>query len=186
MSDYYKRLSTIDVKPFLEKKQNLDYLSWAHALHFLLSEDPQANWEVLPLQVMPDQTVMVWTSVTAFGITRKQWLPVMDHRNKAVPNPDAFIVNKNLQRCLVKNIAAFGLGLSVYAGEDLPENVQTRQEQEQGEYQAHLTAIEQAPDMVALQGIFKQAAHWGKAYPAYLEKLVAAKDTRKAQLEQAA
>lgn len=142
MNDYYKRLSAIDVKPFLEQKQNLSYLSWAYALHILLSEDPTANWEVLDPQIMGDGTMMVWTSVTAFGITRKQWLPVMDHRNKAVANPDAFLVNKNLQRCLVKNIAAFGLGLSVYAGEDLPEDIKTKAEVE-GEQQAKADANEQ-------------------------------------------
>lgn len=155
--NYYKRLSSIDVKPHLEQKQNLSYLSWAHALHFLLSEDPTSNWEVLEPQVLGDGTMMVWTQVTAFGITRKQWLPVMDHRNKAVANPDAFLLNKNIQRCLVKNIAAFGLGLSVFAGEDLPEDIKTKSEVEAETAEAYLNAINGALTAADLHSAFGAA-----------------------------
>ena len=172
MNDYYKRLSAIDVKPYLEQKQNLSYLSWAYALHIQLSEDPTANWEVLDPQIMGDGTMMVWTSVTAFGITRKQWLPVMDHRNKAVANPDSFLVNKNLQRCLVKNIAAFGLGLSVYAGEDLPEDIKTKAEIE-SEKQAQTDVDEQTYETL-MRGILsattaEELAQWTGDAKAFVE-----------------
>ena len=63
---------------------------------------------------------MVFCTVTAFGQARTMQLPVMDHRNRAIANPDAFAVNTAMQRCLVKAIAAHGLGLYLYAGEDLP------------------------------------------------------------------
>jgi len=64
---------------------------------------------------------MVFCTVTAFGKTMTAQLPVMDFRNKAIPNPDAFAVNTAMQRCMVKAIALHGLGLYIYAGEDLPE-----------------------------------------------------------------
>lgn len=177
---YYTRLSSIDVKGVLEKKQNLDYLSWAHALHFLLLEDPAANWDVLPSETYADGSVMVWTQVTAFGITRKQWLPVMDHRNKAVPNPDAFLVNKNIQRCLVKNIAAFGLGLSVYAGEDLPEATQTVTEKKEaaerssieGRLQTLTTKMGQCKTTEELNELFSKGWTWaGKHCPTEVESI---------------
>jgi hypothetical protein len=65
---------------------------------------------------------MVWVDVTLNGTTRTGFLPVMDHRNKPIPEPDAFQVNTALMRCLTKTLALFGLGLYIYAGEDLPEN----------------------------------------------------------------
>jgi hypothetical protein len=69
---------------------------------------------------MYGETMMISCTVTAFGKPIKMHLPVMDHRNQAVKNPDAFVVNKNMMRCLVKAIACHGLGINVYAGEDLP------------------------------------------------------------------
>jgi len=65
--------------------------------------------------------MMVYCAVTMFGRKNIAHLPVMDHRNKAIANPDAFQVNTAMQRCLVKAIALHGLGLYIYAGEDLPE-----------------------------------------------------------------
>lgn len=119
MTNHFSQLAQIDVKPFLEKKQNLTYLSWPHAVNALMEHDPLANW-VFHEPVMYGETMMVSCTVTAFGKAMTMHLPVMDHRNQAVKNPDAFIVNKNMMRCLVKSIACHGLGLSVYAGEDLP------------------------------------------------------------------
>ena len=63
---------------------------------------------------------MVFCTLTAFGKAMTPQLPVMDHRNKAIANPDAFAVNTAMQRCLAKAIALHGLGLYIYAGEDLP------------------------------------------------------------------
>lgn len=117
--NHFSRLAQIDVKPFLEKKQNLTYLSWPHAVNALMEHDPAANW-VFHEPVMYGETMMVSCTVTAFNKPITMHLPVMDHRNQAVKNPDAVIVNKNMMRCLVKAIACHGLGLSVYAGEDLP------------------------------------------------------------------
>lgn len=115
----FVRLATVDVSQHVEKKQNLTYLSWAWAVDQLMRVDPAANWEFHEPTKFGD-TLMVSCTVTAFGKPIKMHLPVMDHRNQAVKNPDAFVVNKNMMRCLVKAIACHGLGLYIYAGEDLP------------------------------------------------------------------
>ena len=115
----YAEIAAINVNEHVEKKQNLSYLSWAWAVDTLLRLDPTANWEYRePVQF--GDTMMVFCTVTAFGVTRTAQLPVMDHRNKAIANPDAFAVNTAMQRCLAKAIALHGLGLYIYAGEDLP------------------------------------------------------------------
>ena len=115
----YVKLAMVDVSGHIEKKQNLSYLSWPFAVDQLMRHDPQANWEFHQPE-MYGETMMISCTVTAFGKPIKMHLPVMDHRNQAVKNPDAFVVNKNMMRCLVKAIACHGLGISIYAGEDLP------------------------------------------------------------------
>ena len=134
----YNTLRKIDVGAHIEKKNNLSYLSWAWAVDHLLQKDPAALWEyqfgkelvtgqgeepvlVEVPYVRIGQTCMVFCTVKAFGVTRTAQLPVMDHRNKAIPNPDAFQVNTAMQRCLAKAIALHGIGLYIYAGEDIPQ-----------------------------------------------------------------
>ena len=115
----FVKLASIDVSKHIEKKQNLSYLSWAWAVDQLMRQDPSANWSFHD-PVMFGESMMVSCTVTAFGKPITMHLPVMDHRNQAIKNPDAFQVNKNMMRCLVKAIACHGLGLYIYAGEDLP------------------------------------------------------------------
>jgi hypothetical protein len=115
----FVKLALIDVSQHIEKKANLSYLSWPWAVDQLMRADPAANWEFHEPTTF-GKTVMVSCTVTAFGKPINMHLPVMDHKNKAVENPDAFVVNKNMMRCLVKAIACHGLGLYIYAGEDLP------------------------------------------------------------------
>lgn len=117
----YMKLRSINVNEHIEKKNNLSYLSWAWAVDVLLQNDPAATWEYLPSFEFKDGTMMVRCAVTAFGKTMTSQLPVMDYKNKAIPNPDAFAVNTAMQRCLAKAIALHGLGLYIYAGEDLPD-----------------------------------------------------------------
>ncbi len=120
MPSAFHKLRSINVNEHTEKKNGLTYLSWAWAVDQLLQNDPQANWEYLePLRF--GETMMVRCAVTAFGKTMVSQLPVMDYRNKPIPNPDAFAVNTSMQRCLAKAIALHGLGLYIYAGEDLPD-----------------------------------------------------------------
>ena len=115
----YAELRKIDVSNNIEKKNGLSYLSWAWAVDQLLQADPSATWEYKEPAKF-GETLMVFCSVTAFGKTMTAQLPVMDYRNKAIPNPDAFAVNTAMQRALAKAIALHGIGLYIYAGEDLP------------------------------------------------------------------
>jgi len=116
----FQRLSAINVNDHVEKKNNLSYLSWAWAVAELLKADPMATWDYRE-PVRWGDTVMVFCTVTAFGKAMTSQLPVMNHRNQAIANPDAFAVNTAMQRCLAKAIALHGLGLYIYAGEDIPE-----------------------------------------------------------------
>ena len=116
----YSELRKINVNEHIEKKNGLSYLSWAWAVDTLLQNDPTATW-FYGQPVTFGETVMVFCTVNAFGKSMTAQLPVMDYRNKAIPNPDAMAVNTAMQRCLAKAIALHGLGLYIYAGEDLPE-----------------------------------------------------------------
>ena len=115
----YLELRNVDVSDKIEKKNGLSYLSWAWAVDTLLQHDPQATW-TYGNPVAFGETVMVFCTVNAFGKSMTAQLPVMDYRNKSIPNPDSFAVNTAMQRCLAKAIALHGLGLYIYAGEDLP------------------------------------------------------------------
>jgi len=120
----YIELRKIDVSDKIEKKNNLSYLSWAWAVDTLLIHDQSATW-TYGQPIMFGETMMVFCTVTAFGKSMTAQLPVMDYRNKAIPNPDAFAVNTAMQRCLAKAIALHGLGLSLYVGEDLWDDIDT-------------------------------------------------------------
>ena len=123
------KLLALDVKDLIEKKSNLNYLSWSHAWAEALKADPAATFTVDTFQRADATTVpymdingtaMVWVRVTIFGKEMTCFLPVMDHRNKPITNPDAFQVNTAIMRCMTKALALHGLGLHIYAGEDLP------------------------------------------------------------------
>ena len=116
----YADLAKINVNEHVEKKNNLSYLSWAWAVDQLLRSDPTATWAYSDPKQFGD-TLMVFCTVTAFGKSMTAQLPVMDFRNKAIPNPDSMSVNTAMQRALAKAIALHGIGLYIYAGEDLPE-----------------------------------------------------------------
>jgi hypothetical protein len=116
----YLELRKINVNENTEKKGKFTYLSWAWAVDQLLQLDPSATWRYDQPMAFGD-TLMVFCTVTAFGKDMTAQLPVMNNQNKAMLNPDAFAVNTSMQRCLAKAIALHGLGLYIYAGEDLPE-----------------------------------------------------------------
>lgn len=124
-------LLKLNVKDHTEKKNGLSYLSWAWAWTEALKADPEANFEVKmfdggegPYMVI-NGTGMVWVTVTMFGKPMTCFLPIMDHRNKPIQQPDAFQVNTALMRCMTKALALHGIGLYIYAGEDLPEQEET-------------------------------------------------------------
>ena len=116
---HYTELRKINVNDYIERKNGLAYLSWSWAVDQLLQLDESASWEYAEPKFF-GQTMMVFCTVHAFGKSRTAQLPVMDFRNKAITNPDAFSVNTAMQRCLAKAISLHGLGMYIYAGEDLP------------------------------------------------------------------
>lgn len=128
MSSLYKQiwdeLSVIDVNEHVEKKMNLSYLSWAWAYSTLMKYYPHNSYSFTQT-VEADGSVTVECMLTIHQgdevAVRTMWLPVMDNKNQAIPNPSARQISDNKMRCLVKCIAMFGLGHYIYAGEDLPE-----------------------------------------------------------------
>lgn len=120
MKEIWSTLSAIDCSKHLEKKNGLSYLSWAWAWGVLMENYPEATFEFDTPQSQPDGTMMVFCTISIGEASRRMWLPVMDYKNKAIVNPDAFAINTANMRCLVKCMALFGLGLYIYAGEDLP------------------------------------------------------------------
>lgn len=115
----YAELRKVNVNDHIEKKNGLSYLSWAWAVDTLLQNDATATWTYDEPKAF-GETLMVFCTVNAFGKAMTAQLPVMDYRNKAIPNPDAMAVNTAMQRCLAKAIALHGIGLYIYAGEDIP------------------------------------------------------------------
>ena len=123
----FDQLYAINVNDKIEKKGNLNYLSWCYAWAEFKKVYPDATYTVEKFDGTfcsgnEKMGYMVYTSVTAEGLTHAMWLPVMDARNKSILQPTSFDVNKAIMRCLTKNLAMFGLGLYIYAGEDLPES----------------------------------------------------------------
>jgi hypothetical protein len=119
-------LSQIDVSNHIEKKNNLSYLSWAWAWGTLMKHYPDTSYSFTD-RTFPDGTMEISCTVTILApdasslVQHFMWLPVMNHKNQAISNPDAFQINTAKMRCLTKCLAMFGLGHYIYAGEDLPE-----------------------------------------------------------------
>ena len=121
----WETLSPINVNNMTEKKGNLTYLSWASAVELLGNHFPDHNFDT-QFEKFEDGTVMVYSQLTIRdgeeSYTRRIWLPVMDHRNNAIENPDARKISDAMMRCLAKNISvSTGLGLYIYKGQDLPQ-----------------------------------------------------------------
>ena len=114
-----------NVNDHVEKKNGLSYLSWAWAWAEALKADPKASYKIemfnCKCYMEINGTAMVFVTVTMFDKPMTCQLPVMDFRNKAILNPDAFAVNTAIMRCMTKALALHGLGLYLYSGEDVPE-----------------------------------------------------------------
>lgn len=152
----FTELFKLDVSKYIEKKRTgsteLSYLSWAYAWAETKKRFPDANYRVNafgqnqpPYVYDPNTGYMVFTEVTIEDLTHEMWLPVMDGANKAMKDKPytydtkyrkdikveaatMFDINKTIMRCLVKNLAMFGLGLYIFAGEDLPESPEQKEE----------------------------------------------------------
>lgn len=145
IKEKFQELYSLDVGAHVEQKQGLSYLTWSYAWAEFKKIYPDAVYEVKKDEqgrcYFGDAEIgyVVYTTVTAGGLTYEMWLPVMDNANKAmklnaytystrsgektVEAISMFDINKAVMRCLVKNLAMFGLGLYIYAGEDLPEDI---------------------------------------------------------------
>lgn len=123
--NYFTELAALDVSKHIEKKGRFSYLSWPYAITELRKRHPEATWEVCRFNGLPylqtEAGSFVEVAVTVQGVRLSQIHPVLDGANRPIKNPDAFQINTSIQRALVKAIALHGLGLHIYAGEDLPE-----------------------------------------------------------------
>ena len=200
--DKFQQLYQLNPNDKVENKNGLSYLSWANAWAAFKTVYPNATYRIIKnpqtnLPYFADETgIMVYTEITADHQTYEMWLPVMDASNKAmkleaytyqvwdktnrkyverkVEAASMFDINKTVMRSLVKNLAMFGLGLYIFAGEDMPETVsddatqtpvqdvvkprsRTRKPQQQVDRYAGIrTAINAAHDTTALLNLYHQ------------------------------
>lgn len=157
----FQTLSAINLNDKTEKKKDLTYLSWTYAWSEVMKHYPDASYEVMffdgyPYIYDPTTGYMVFTKVTIKDKTHSMWLPVMDGANKSMKSEEytyatkfgnktveactMFDINKTIMRCLVKNLAMFGLGIYIYSGEDLPESEVVQQKTE--------SKVEELPELV--------------------------------------
>ena len=179
-------LLTLNVNEHTEKKANLTYLSWAWAWAEALKADDKALFKV---EMFGDKcfmdingTAMVWVTVTMFDKPMTCQLPVMDHRNKAILNPDAFQVNTAIMRCMTKALSLHGLGLYIYAGEDLPAGAEPESTIEADTMIDLFLAIDNATTQDELKIAYKVAYAACDGDKAWQMKVIAAKDKAKAKL----
>ena len=147
IKENFEILYSKNVNDYVEEKKGLSYLSWSYAWAEFKKVYPDATYKVKKDDSGrcyfgdPEIGYMVYTSVTADGLSYEMWLPVMDGANKSMKRSEykystksgekkvekisMFDINKAVMRCLVKNLAMFGLGLYIYSGEDLPEDIKT-------------------------------------------------------------
>ena len=201
----FQDMRKINVNDRVEKKDGLSYLTWSWAWDEFKQAYPEATYEVLKnADGLPyfesSAGAMCYTRVTVAGLTHEMWLPVMDGKNKAMKSAPytysvrdfktkqqvektvegftMFDVNKTVMRCLVKNLAMFGLGLYIYAGEDLP----SEDPPEPIDITPHLKAIEDAADLDALKNTYIASVRVCNNDASAMKQLEAAKDARKAAL----
>ena len=185
-------LLTLNVNEHTEKKANLTYLSWAWAWAEALKADAKANFKVKtffrdqyteePFMTLPSGTALVWVTVTMFDKEMTCQLPVMDHRNKAIVNPDAFQVNTAIMRCMTKALSLHGLGLYIYSGDDLPSFVEPESTIEPDTMTDLFLAIHNAKTQDELKIAYKVAYAACDGDKAWQMKVIAAKDEAKGKL----
>ena len=189
-NNFFDLLNSVDVNGHTESKNGLTYLSWAWAVAEVSKRFPDMTYEVckfdnghgvfLPYMYDENTGYMCMTKVTIGGITKEMWLPVMDNNNNAMKNvpytiqtkyksidvkpATMFDVNKTIMRCLTKNLAMFGLGLYIYAGEDLPEDANKEPEKTPAEKaketkEANQKSFEEA--FAKMYAYFKGNPVWG-------------------------
>ena len=174
----FLELRKINVNEHTDRKGKFTYLSWAWAVDQLLQLDPSATWDYKD-PVYFAETLMVFCSVTAFGKTMTAQLPVLNHQNKAISNPNAMDVNTAMQRCLAKAIALHGIGLYIYAGEDVPDEDPVDLTDQADTW---IKAINTAKDIDELKVLYGNAYLQLSKDKSAVAKISAAKDAQKAKL----
>lgn len=198
----FEELFNINVNNHTENKNGLTYLSWAWAWAEVMKRYPNAYYSIerfgednKPYLYDSNMGYMVFTRVSINGTEREMWLPVMDSNNKTmldhpytydtkykkdipVVAATMFDINKTIMRCLVKNLAMFGLGLYIYSGEDLPE----------GEKYASKEQIKELQELVDKESwedvlVYCKASSWEEIpvekAKAIIEQKKKAKETKK-------
>jgi len=173
-----------NVNEHTEKKNGLTYLSWAWAWAEAIKADPDAIYKI---EMFGDKcfmdingTAMVFVTVTMFGKPMTCQLPVMDFRNKAILNPDAFAVNTAIMRCMTKALALHGLGLYIYSGDDLPQG---ESDLDVGMMTDHLAAIDAASTLEELKDVYSTAYTACAGDKGWQKKVIDAKEKRKGALK---
>jgi hypothetical protein len=170
----FEKLSAINVNTHVEKKKDLSYLSWAWAWSETKKACPDTTYKILETEYDEVLGFMCHTTVTIEGETLEMWLPVMDGANKSmkkqaytystrfgdktVEAATTFDINKTIMRCLVKNLAMFGLGIYIYAGEDLPEAETTAEVSTS----ASMPAKKTAKATTEMPELIKDSDNWAK------------------------
>ena len=182
-----EKLLKTNVNEHTEKKNGLTYLSWAWAWAEALKADPEAIYKI---EMFGDKcfmdingTAMVFVTVTLFGKPMTCQLPVMDYRNKEIPNPDAFAVNTAIMRCMTKALSLHGLGLYIYAGEDLPEGESDEGTPDEGKMLDYIAAIEATTTLDDLKDIYIRAFADCDGNKAWQTKMIAATNAKKKVLK---
>ena len=166
----FAKLEKIDVTKHVEKKGRFSYLSWPYAVSAFRKACPDGYWKLHGIDrgqpYLHDESgsyvaVTVYTDADCPGFMQVH--PVLNNKNKPIQKPDSFDINTSIQRCLVKAIAlATGIGLHLYAGEDLPpgdehvpqEPPKTIQQQQTELFDVLTTALDTAPDIGMLENIW--------------------------------
>ena len=171
----FKTLNAINVNEHVEQKNGLTYLSWAWAWAKVKELYPDATYTVYENKDgwnyhTDGKTCWVKTGVTINGLEHIEMLPVMDYRNSSIPadKVTSFDVNKAIQRSLTKACARHGLGLYIYAGEDLPEEVK-KEAEEKKQKEAEVLLAQACEEMKACKSVEELNAVWAR-YPQFHTK----------------
>ena len=197
--NYFEQLNNINVQDKIEKKGNLSYLSWAWAWEQLKIKHPKAQYKVYEredgvIYWTDNKTAWVKVSVTVDNIEHIEYLPIMDYKNKSIPvgQVSSFNVNTSIQRALTQAIARHGLGLYIYAGEDIPssEKDDLLEEERQSLYDecrdlkdSIIDALGQAIDLNNLKEIWEENVTELKTLKNRMPKMHEAVEKKKEELK---
>lgn len=196
MVSVWETLSAVNVNGHTETKtQNnvsLTYLSWAWAWSEVMKRYPDATYTIYkdgenrPYIYDDGVGFMVFTTVTIEGLTREMWLPVMDGANRAMKKEPYAVqtrtremtvaaatmmdINKTIMRCLTKNLAMFGLGVYIYAGEDLPEAEREEQDERRRKLMECVIGADSVGDLKALKEAYPELCKDGEIKAQMLHK----------------